>query len=154
MVEGMHAGAGRRTLDELLEAAEARINRLEPSEALAAFNRGALLIDIRSDLERNRDGIVPGSLHIPRTVLEWRLAPDSQWRSPHVGGLDQQILLLCDHGCSSILAAATLAELGFAEAGHVIGGFTAWRDAGLPTAPAPRVQREAGELPGMRPPDN
>ena len=86
MVEGMHAGAGRRTLDELLEAAEARINRLEPSEALAAFKRGALLIDIRSDLERNRDGIVSGSLHIPRTVLEWRLAPDSQWRSPHVGG--------------------------------------------------------------------
>jgi rhodanese-related sulfurtransferase len=153
MVEGAHAGAERRTLDELLEAAEARINCLEPTEALAAIHRGALLIDIRSDLERNRDGIVPGSLHIPRTVLEWRLAPDSQWRSPHVGGLDEQILLLCDHGCSSILAAATLAELGFAEAGHVIGGFAAWRDAGLPTTPAPRVQQEAGELPGMRPPD-
>jgi rhodanese-related sulfurtransferase len=153
-MEGMRAGAGRRTLDELLEAAEARINRLEPSEALAALERGALLIDIRSDLERNRDGIVPGSLHIPRTVLEWRLAPDSQWRSPHVGGLDQQILLFCDHGCSSILAAASLAELGFAEAGDVIGGFAAWRDAGLPTAPAPRAQRGAAELPGMRPPDN
>jgi rhodanese-related sulfurtransferase len=136
-----------------LEAARARINRLEPTEALAALEQGAQLIDIRSDLDRNRDGIVPGSLHIPRTVLEWRLAPDSQWRSPHVGGLDQQILLLCNHGCSSILAAATLTELGFAKVGDVIGGYAAWREAGLPTAPAPAVQREAEELPGMRPPD-
>lgn len=143
----------RRTLDELLEEAQARINRLQPTEALAALEQGAQLIDIRSDLDRNRDGIVPGSLYIPRTVLEWRLAPDSRWRSPHVGGLDQQILLLCNHGCSSILAAATLTELGFAKAGDVIGGYAAWLEAGLPTAPAPSVQREAGELPGMRPPD-
>jgi rhodanese-related sulfurtransferase len=149
----MAAGAGRRTLDQLLEAALARIDRLEPADAFAAVEHGAVLVDIRSDLDRARDGIVPGSLHIPRTVLEWRLDPDSPWRNPHVGGLDRRIVLLCDHGCSSILAAATLAELGFADPGDVIGGFAAWRDAGLPTAPAPHVERRPDEPAGMRPPD-
>lgn len=144
---------GRRTLVQLLEAAQARITRLEPAEALAAVEDGALLIDIRSDSDRGRDGIVPGSLHIPRTVLEWRLDPDSSWRNAHVGGLDRRIVLLCDHGCSSILAAATLVELGFSRAGDVIGGFAAWREAGLPTAVSPRTERAHGELAGMGPPD-
>ncbi len=145
--------AGRRTLEELLDEARARIERLEPDEALAAAEQGAVLIDIRSDTDRERDGIVPGSLHIPRTVLEWRLDPDSAWRSPHVGGLEQQIVLLCDHGCSSIFAAATLVELGFTRAGDVIGGFEAWREAGLPTMPAPLHRRGPDEPAGMRPPD-
>jgi len=146
-------GTKRRTLEQLLEAARARIERLQPAEARAASERGALLIDIRADVDRERDGIVPGSLHIPRTVLEWRLDPDSSCRNPHVGGLDQQILLLCDHGCSSVFAAATLVELGFAHAGDVIGGYAAWRQAGLPTAPSPPCRREPGEPAGMRPPD-
>ena len=135
----MAVSAERRTLDQLLEAAYARIERLTPAEALAATERGALLIDIRTDADREHDGIVPGSLHIPRTVLEWRLDPDSSWRNPHVGGLDRQILLLCDHGCSSSLAAATLIDLGFERAGDVIGGFAAWREVLLPTVAAPPV---------------
>jgi rhodanese-related sulfurtransferase len=143
----------RRTLEQLLEEASARIDRLEPADALSALDDGALLIDIRSDLDRERDGIVPGSLHVPRTVLEWRLDPDSPWRNPHVGGLDRRIVVLCDHGCASILAAAALVELGFAAAGDVIGGFAAWREAGLPTAEAPPSERPAGEPAGMRPPD-
>jgi rhodanese-related sulfurtransferase len=147
-------GTNRRTLDELLEAARARIERLEPAEALAAVDHGALLIDIRADVDRERDGIVPGSLHIPRTVLEWRLDPESAWRNPHVGGLDQQIVLLCDHGCSSIFAAAALVELGFARAGDVVGGFAAWREAGLLTVSAPPHRRGPGEPAGMRPPDS
>jgi rhodanese-related sulfurtransferase len=145
--------AERRTLDELLDAAQARIVRLDPVDARTAVEQGALLIDIRGQVDRERDGIVPGSLHIPRTVLEWRVDPESSWRNPHVGGLDQQIVLICDHGCSSILAAATLVELGFARAGDVIGGFAAWREAGLPTAPSPPYLRESGEPAGMRPPD-
>ena len=149
----MAVGEERLRLEGMLEAARARIARLEPAAAFAATERGALLIDIRADLDRERDGIVPGSLHIPRTVLEWRLDPDSPWRSPHVGGLEQQILLLCDHGCSSVFAAASLVELGFARAGDVVGGFAAWRDAGLPTGPAPPYRRAAGEPAGMRPPD-
>lgn len=145
--------AARRTLDELLEAAQARIERLEPLDALAAMERGALLVDIRSDSDRERDGIVPGSLHIPRTVLEWRLAPDSRWRNPHVGGLDRPVVLLCNHGYSSVLAAATLVDLGCAHAGDVVGGFAAWREAGLPTAqPRPSVGGPE-ELAGAGPPD-
>ena len=72
-----------------------------PAETYAAMESGALLIDIRSDSDRDRDGIVPGSLHIPRTVLEWRIAPDSEFRNPHLGDLDQQVILICDHGCST-----------------------------------------------------
>ena len=76
--------ADRRTLDELLDAARAQIARLEPADAHAATEQGALLIDIRGQVDRERDGIVPGSLHIPRTVLEWRLDPESSWHNPHV----------------------------------------------------------------------
>ena len=144
---------GRRTLDELVADAQARIERVEPPEALAAVERGALLIDIRSDTDRERDGIVPGSLHIPRTVLEWRLDPDSAWRNPHVGGVEQQVLLFCDHGYSSVFAAATLVDLGFTRAGDVVGGFVAWREAGLPTRPAPLLRRGPDEFAGMRPAD-
>ena len=147
----MDAPEPPRTLARLVEQAAARIERLDPGAALEAVQGGALLIDIRSDTARGRDGVVPGSVHIPRTVLEWRLAPDSAWRNPHVGGADTRILLLCDHGCSSVLAAASLVDLGFGRAGDVIGGFEAWCEAGLPVAPAPPPI--AGELPGMGSPE-
>lgn len=150
----VQAGSTSAPLQALLDAAAARIARLEPTGALTAIRAGGVLIDIRSEPDRERDGIVPGSLHIPRTVLEWRLAPDSSWRSPYVGDLDQQVILMCDHGCSSILAAATLVDLGFARAGDVIGGFAAWRAAGLPTVPARATDRAPGEPPGMQGPDN
>lgn len=143
--------ASGRTLAELLEAAAARIERLEPAKAFAAAEDGALIVDIRSDASRARDGVVPGSLHVPRTVLEWRFAPDSVTRSPHAGGAEEQVIVLCDHGFSSVLAAASLADLGFARAGDVVGGLVAWRDAGLPTIPAP-APRPADELRGMGPP--
>jgi rhodanese-related sulfurtransferase len=141
-------------LQDLLEEARGRIERLEPAEALAAVEGGACLIDIRSERARSRDGIVPGAVHIPRTVLEWRLDPDSATRSPHVGGLDARVLVLCDHGYSSVLAAATLVDLGFSRAGDVVGGFEAWREAGLPVVPAPAVDEHPGGLVGMRPPDH
>jgi rhodanese-related sulfurtransferase len=149
----MAGGAKRRTLEQLLNEAQARIDRLLPHEAFAAVSRGAVMIDIRSAVERERDGIVPGSLHIPRTVLEWRLDPDSPWRNPSIGGLDQQIVLVCDDGCSSILAAATLADLGFTQVGDVVGGFAAWREAELPATQSTPYRLDSGERAGMRPPD-
>ncbi len=145
--------SSRRTLDELLDQARARIERLEPADAWVAAQAGALLIDIRSDADRERDGIVPGSLHIPRTVLEWRVATDSSSRNPSVGGLDRQLVLVCNHGFSSSLAAATLVELGFVRTGDVVGGFQAWCEAGLPTIECAARQRQPDELPGMGPPD-
>ena len=140
------------TLADLLRRASQSIQRLAPDEAYEQVRGGALLVDIRSELSRDRDGIVPGSLHIPRTVLEWRVASDSKWRNPSIARPDQRLILICDHGCSSVLAAATLAELGFARAADVIGGFEGWRDAGLPVTAAPPPV-PPGELPGTRGPD-
>jgi rhodanese-related sulfurtransferase len=95
---------------------------------------GAALIDIRGDSQIARDGTIPGALVIARNVLEWRLDPGSQHRHPQAPGLDDRVMVLCDEGYQSSLAAATLQELGFAHATDVVGGFQAWRAAGLPVA--------------------
>ncbi len=128
------------------------ITRLGPHEAFAAAADGALIVDIRDAAARARVGVVTGSLNIPRTVLEWRLDPESPSRNPHVGGLDRQIIVLCDHGYSSSLAAAVLVELGFRRAADVIGGIEAWLAAGLPVT-SPRSHPAPGELLGMGPPE-
>src|SRR5262245_40205760 len=139
----------RKTLAELLAEARSRLERLEPNAALAAQSDGALLVDTRSTDERTREGVIPGALHIPRSVLEWRLDPDADpaFHNPHVVGLDQQLILVCAHGESTSLAAATLQELGCSRATDLVGGFTAWRDAGLPVRSAPEVDPTA--VPGM-----
>jgi rhodanese-related sulfurtransferase len=121
--------ARRRTIHDLLAGARARYRRLTPAEALAATRAGALLIDIRSDAQRQRDGEIPGALVIDRTVLEWRVDPASGAAHPAIGDLDAPLILLCAQGCSSSLAAGTLLDLG---ASDVTGGFEAWRAAGLP----------------------
>jgi rhodanese-related sulfurtransferase len=138
-------------LRTLVGGATARIRRLDVAEARAAVAGGTVLIDIRSAHDRDRDGIVPGSVHIPRTVLEWRLAPDSAWRTLHLAP-GSPVLVLCDHGYASALA-ATLVELGYLDAGDVVGGFQAWREAGLPIARPNDHTLAPGELPGMRGPE-
>ena len=146
------AGTARKTAAELLVDARSLIARVDPGTAWAAAGaEEALIVDIRSDDERRRDGIVPGSLHIPRTVLEWRVDPESGWSNPHVVATERRLILLCAHGWSSSLAAATLVDLGYPDAGDVEAGFEAWLAAGLPTTSAP--ERAAGALPGMAPPD-
>ena len=119
-----------------------------------AFERlqTAQVVDVREDHEVAQ-GRIPGSLHIPRTVLEWRVAVDSPWRNRHLGGLDQRLILVCDHGYSSILAASNLVKLGFGRAGDVIGGFESWRAAGLPIARLRHRPALAGALPGTGPPE-
>jgi rhodanese-related sulfurtransferase len=146
-------GGERLSLERLVNEAAGRIARLDPREACAAARDGGLIVDIRSQDARKRDGVIPGSLHIPRTVLEWRVAVDSPWRNRHLGGLDQPLILVCDHGYSSILAAATLVQLGFVRAGDVIGGFEAWSRAGLPVAPWRHHLALAGALPGSGAPE-
>jgi rhodanese-related sulfurtransferase len=122
----------RTTIDELLAAARDGLCRLQPAQALAAMRLGAALIDIRGDSQIARDGIVPGAVVIDRNVLEWRLDPASQHRHPQAPELDDRVIVLCDEGYQSSLAAATLQRLGFALATDVEGGFQAWREAGLP----------------------
>ncbi len=144
----------RTTLDDLLREARGRLDRLDPAAAREAQREGALLIDTRSHDERSRTGVIPGSLHIPRSVLEWRLDPaaDPAFHNPHVDGLDQRIVLVCAHGYSSSLAAGSLQVLGFSRATDLDGGFVAWQAAGLPVRPAPDV--DAGAIPGMGDPDS
>lgn len=141
------------SLDRLIDEAARAITRLDPPQAFSAAAADGVIIDIRSQDARVRDGVIPGSIHIPRTVLEWRVALDSPWRNPHLGGSDQQLILVCDHGYSSILAAGNLVQLGFYRAGDVIGGFEAWKHSGFPVAPGSRVPLAADALPGTGPPE-
>ena len=145
----------RRTVDDLLAGARARIEpRLEPDEAHRALASGALLVDLRSQDERRRNGVVPGSLHIPRSVLEWRVDPASGYANPYITSLDCRIVLFCAQGFSSSLAAASLRELGCVRATDMIGGFEAWKTAGLPVRPLVEDRDSGpGELPGMGPPE-
>jgi rhodanese-related sulfurtransferase len=141
-----------RRLEQLLADAELDVERLEPVEALErVVATGAVLIDIRSTDSRRRDGGAAGALHIPRTVLEWRLEPGGRWRNPHVPE-DAAVVLLCDHGCSSLLAAASLRSIGV-QAADVRGGFEAWVGAGLPVVATDDAPLAPGELAGRRPPD-
>ena len=122
----------RTTIAELLADARRRLTRLDPATARQAMRAGAVLIDIRSDSQIARDGIITGALVIPRNVLEWRLDPASQLHHPCAPQLGDHVILLCDDGYQSSLAAATLQQLGFARATDVEGGFQAWRTVGLP----------------------
>jgi len=144
---------GRKTIDDLLREARSRLERLEPEEALAAQRAGALLIDTRSHHERAQHGVIPGSLHIPLSVLEWRLDPDADLRyhNRHIDGLDQRLVLVCGHGNSTSLAAARLQELGFSRATDLAGGFTTWKENGLPVHPA--AESDNVLVPGMGSPD-
>jgi rhodanese-related sulfurtransferase len=119
-------------IDQLLADARARLTRLDPLQASAAVREGALLIDIRSESQRADDGTVPGSLFVARNVLEWRCDPSSEHRDPQIDGRERQLIIMCNEGYQSSLAAATLHDLGLTRTTDLAGGFQAWRDAGLP----------------------
>lgn len=119
------------TADQLLAEARDGLKRLSPAEALAASEAGARLVDIRSDSQLARDGEIPGATFVARNVLEWRLDPASPHRDRGLARRDRELILICDEGYQSSLAAANLRRLGL-EATDVIGGFQAWRAAGLP----------------------
>ena len=119
-------------IDDLLAEARARLQRLSPEQAHDAVAAGAILIDIRSDHQRAADGEVPGTTHVPRNVLEWRLDPECEWRDDRLARPDATIVIMCHAGYQSSLAAATLQDLGLPKATDLEGGFQAWRAAGLP----------------------
>ena len=125
-----------KTVNELLAESRERLARLEPLHARAAMRSGALLVDIRSEVQRDADGVVPDALFSPGNVLEWRLDPASGHADPRIPGRDAEVILMCNEGYQSSLAAAALRELGFARATDLVGGFQAWRAAGLPVEPA------------------
>jgi rhodanese-related sulfurtransferase len=125
------------TVDDLLEAARARIQRATPAEAQRALDEGAVLVDLRCPGERSRTGMIPGSIAIARSVLEWRADPASPWRDDRIARPDARVLLLCEQGYSSSLAAASLCDLGFERPGDVVGGMERWLAEARRVEPAP-----------------
>ncbi len=125
----------RRTINEILEEARSRLERLDPLAAHAAQQSGALLVDTRCDELRLETGVIPGSVHVPLSVLYWRLDPASGHADLRLSDPDRQVVLVCADGYSSSLAAVTLRELGFHRATDLAGGFEAWAQAGLPIDP-------------------
>jgi rhodanese-related sulfurtransferase len=128
--------AVRLTADDLLAEARRDLGRLKPAEAASAIAAGAVLVDVRSELQRERDGVVRGSVHFPRNVLEWRCDPASGASDARVNDHACQLIVMCDEGYQSSLAAANLKRMGFERATDLDGGFQAWRAAGLPVGAA------------------
>jgi rhodanese-related sulfurtransferase len=122
------------TIDSVLERARRRLARVEPHQAAAEQAQGALLVDTRTESQRAKQGEIPGALVIDRTVLEWRLDPTSKWHIPEAMDHMTRVILICSEGYSSSLAAASLLDIGLINATDVIGGFQAWKAAGLPVS--------------------
>jgi rhodanese-related sulfurtransferase len=122
------------TAEDLLDRARKRLIRIAPEQAAIELAAGALLVDIRPS-EQRAEGEIPGAIVIDRNVLEWRLDPASKWRIPEVISHDIRLIVICDQGYSSSLVAAELHEMGLVNATDVVGGFQAWKTAGLPSKP-------------------
>jgi rhodanese-related sulfurtransferase len=122
------------SLDALLSGARTRLRRLDPAAAARAQAAGAVLVDIRPHAFRVAEGEIPGALVVERNVLEWRFAPDSPWRLPQARA-DAVLVLVCNEGYASSLAADALRRLGVPAATDLAGGFRAWAAAGLQTVP-------------------
>ena len=124
------------TAEELLARARSGLSRMQALEAMDALGRGAVLVDIRSESQRERDGAIPHALVVARNVLEWRCDPASPWRDERVSDPQRELIVFCDAGYQSSLAAASLQQLGLPRATDLVGGFQAWRAAGLDVEPA------------------
>ncbi len=121
------------SVDDLLAAARAGLDRVDPRRAAAEVEAGAALVDIRPAWQRAREGEIPGALIIERNHLEWRLHPGSSSRHP-AAEAGRRWIVVCSEGYTSSLAAAALRSLGV-DATDVIDGFEGWRQAGLPVTP-------------------
>ncbi|MCM3810859.1 rhodanese-like domain-containing protein [Streptomyces sp. DR7-3] len=125
-------GTTKRSVGELLAEAREELDRLEPLDAAAAQVEGALLVDIRYAALRERDGTIPGALIVERNELEWRLDPQCDHRLPEATHHGLRVVVVCNEGYASSFAAVSLRRLGLERATDLIGGFQAWRAAGLP----------------------
>jgi rhodanese-related sulfurtransferase len=121
-----------QTIDDLLEAARARLDRLDPIAVREAAAAGALIVDTRCAEARHASGVISGSVHVPLSVLYWRLDRTSGHADHTLADRDRQVILVCADGYSSSLAAATLRDLGFTRATDLAGGFNGWVAAGMP----------------------
>ncbi|HEV7654104.1 MAG TPA: rhodanese-like domain-containing protein [Mycobacteriales bacterium] len=122
------------SVDALLNDARVGMTRLDPVAAARAQADGAVLVDTRPYAFRAAEGEIAGALVVERNVLEWRFAPDSPWRLPEADP-DAVVVVVCNEGYASSLAADSLRRLGVRRATDLAGGFRAWVAAGLPTVP-------------------
>ena len=123
-------------IDNLLGRSRAGLARLTPLAAQEAVRAGgAVIVDTRPIGQRRAQGVVPGAVVVCRNVLEWRADGTSGVADDRLVGKD--LIVMCAEGYSSSLAAATLQQIGLASATDMIGGFEAWRGAGLPVEPCP-----------------
>ena len=129
-------------IDVVLRSARRRFRRLPPTEVPAALRRGAVLVDIRPQAQRFREGEIPGALLIERNVLEWRCDPTSDAKLPEAVGDDVEWVIVCSEGYTSSLAAAALLDIGLHRATDVVGGVEAWIADGLPVGRGPADVRE------------
>ena len=116
----------RNSIPKILAEARQSLLRVTPEQLSGELENGTLIIDIRPVEQRQRDGELPGAIVIDRNVLEWRLDPTSEHRLPQVTGYDIRIVIVCNEGYSSSLAAAVLQKLGLHQAVDMIGGYQAW----------------------------
>jgi rhodanese-related sulfurtransferase len=128
------APSGSRGIDDILAETRARLDRLDPVQARQAQLDGAVLVDIRPTAQRAGAGEIPGALIVERNVLEWRFDPRSDARLPVADRYDLPVVVFCQEGYTSSLAAAALQDLGLHRATDVDGGFAAWQAAGLPVS--------------------
>jgi rhodanese-related sulfurtransferase len=126
-------------VDRLLAEARDTIQpRATVDQLDGVWSAGGLVVDIRPAFLRERDGELPGAVVVDRNVLEWRLDPSSPHRLPQVTGADQPIVLVCDEGYASSLAAATLRRLGLARSTDLVGGYQAWLASPVGASPTGR----------------
>jgi rhodanese-related sulfurtransferase len=116
----------RNSIAKILAEARQSLLRVTPEQLSGELENGTLVVDIRPVEQRQRDGDLPGAIVIDRNVLEWRLDPSSEHRIPQVTGYDIRIVVVCNEGYSSSLAAAVLQKLGLHQAVDMIGGYQAW----------------------------
>lgn len=126
----MTATLGSR-IDRILDDARSRLTRMSAQDVPAALARGAVLVDIRPQAQRDLEGGVPAALVVERNVLEWRCDPTSDARLPHAVDDDVEWVVLCSEGYTSSLAAAALLDLGLHRSTDVIGGYHALKAEGV-----------------------
>ncbi len=127
--------AERYDVNQLLADSRLRISRFSPSQLQQAMAGGVVVVDTRSEADRSREGVIPGSVAVPLSVLLWRLDPASESKNSELAELDVPKVIVCGDGYSSSWAAATLTDLGFTAVSDLDGGFRAWAAEGLPVAP-------------------
>ncbi len=125
-----------KTVEQLLDEARALLpHRCSPEETFNEIEAGTLVIDIRGDEQQRQDGLIPRTIVVRRNVLEWRCDPVSPWHHLLITGHGQKIVLFCNEGYQSSLAAANLQRLGMVHATDMVGGFSSWKESGLPIMP-------------------